>query len=513
MDQAPSATSVREPSFEEIFTLSLDLLCIGGLDGYFKRVNPAFEQAFGYSSQELLSRPFLDFVHPHDRARSRDAFEQLIHGQEIGLLENRNVRADGSTLWLEWSARPVPGEPIFYGAGHDIGDRKRSEGQLRRAKEIVEASRDELRVLAEEQAALRRVATLVARRVSPTEILDAVAVEAARLLGADLALLERYESDGGATILASRGEVASHLPAGTRITVDPETVVGRVLDSGSAIRVADYADVPGHWASVAREGGVRSAVGAPITVEGRLWGVMIVASAGDQRLPLDTTDRLAEFAELLATAIANTESRTQLTESRARVVAEGDEARRRVVRDLHDGAQQRLVHTIVTLKLAQRELRDREPAGALVAEALVQAEQANAELRELAHGILPSVLSRGGLGAGVDALVSRIDLAVAVEVTDERFPPAIEAAAYFVVAEALTNVVKHSRAERAEVMATATDGVLHVDVRDDGVGGAITDGAGLVGLDDRVAAFGGRLRVESPPGGGTLVAAALPLPV
>jgi signal transduction histidine kinase len=333
------------------------------------------------------------------------------------------------------------------------------------------------------------------------------------LLGADLALLERYESDGGATILASRGEVASHLPAGTRITVDPETVVGRVLDTGRAVRVADYADVPGHWASVAREGGVRSAVGAPITVEGRLWGVMIVASAGDQRLPLDTTDRLAEFAELLATAIANTESRTQLTESRARVVAEGDEARRRVVRDLHDGAQQRLVHTIVTLKLAQRELRDREPAGALVAEALVQAEQANAELRELAHGILPSVLSRGGLGAGVDALVSRIDLAVALEVTDERFPPAIEAAAYFVVAEALTNVVKHSRAERAEVMATANDGVLHVDVRDDGVGGAITDGAGLVGLDDRVAAFGGRLRVESPPGGGTLVAAALPLPV
>jgi PAS domain S-box-containing protein len=679
MDQASSAISVREPSFEEIFTLSLDLLCIGGLDGYFKRVNPAFEQAFGYSSQELLSRPFLEFVHPHDQARSRDAFEQLIRGQDVVLLENRNVRADGSTLWLEWSARPMPGEPIFYGAGHDISDRKRSEGQLRQAMEMVEASRDELRLLAEEQAALRRVATLVAsepspvfaavaeevnrllgventlvyryeaegtaavvaaggegdvgvpvgsrvtlegesvaarvwetgqparredyatatgsiaalarnvgirsavgspiivegrlwgamvalsrqtepmpkgtesrigeftqlvataiantearaevgrlaeeqaalrrvatlvaRRVSPTEILDAVAVEAARLLGADLALLERYESDGGATVLASRGEIASHIPAGTRISLDEGTVARRVLDTGRPTRVANYADVPGHWASVAREGGVRSAVGAPITVEGRLWGVMIVASASDPPLLLDTTERLAEFAELIATAIANTESRTQLTESRARVVAEGDNARRRVVRDLHDGAQQRLVYTIVTLKLAQRELPDNEPAGPLVAEALVQAEQTNAELRELAHGILPSVLSRGGLRAGVDALVSRIDLAIAVEVTDERFPPGIEAGAYFVVAEALTNVVKHSRAKGAEVKASVDGGVLHVEVRDDGVGGAITDGAGLIGLDDRVAALGGRLRVEGPSGGGTLVAAALPLPV
>src|SRR4051794_17624257 len=163
MEQSPSATWLREPSFEEIFTLSLDLLCIGGLDGYFKRVNPAFEQAFGYSSQELLSRPFLDFVHPDDRARSRDALEGLTRGREVVLLENRNVRADGSMLWLQWSARPVPGEPIFYGAGHDISDRKRSE--------------DQLRVLAEEQAALHRVATLVATEPSPGAVFAAVAEE------------------------------------------------------------------------------------------------------------------------------------------------------------------------------------------------------------------------------------------------------------------------------------------------------------------------------------------------
>src|SRR3954453_20216854 len=156
MDGVARRPVAPPPAFDEMFELSLALLCIGGLDGYFKRVNPAFEQAFGYSRRELLSRPFLEFVHPDDRARSRDAFSQLLRGEQVVRLENRNVRADGSTLWLEWSARPVPGEPIFYGAGHDISDRKRSEGQLRQAKEMVEASRDELRLLAEEQAALRR---------------------------------------------------------------------------------------------------------------------------------------------------------------------------------------------------------------------------------------------------------------------------------------------------------------------------------------------------------------------
>jgi signal transduction histidine kinase len=205
--------------------------------------------------------------------------------------------------------------------------------------------------------------------------------------------------------------------------------------------------------------------------------------------------------------------RDALIASRARVLTAGDEARRRVVRDLHDGAQQRLVHTIVTLKLAQQALRDDDgPAEPLVAEALTHAEQANAELRELAHGILPAVLSRGGLRAGIEALVSRLTFPVTADVTDQRFPPAIEASAYFVVAEALTNVVKHARAQRAAVEAHVEEGVLRVEVRDDGVGGASPDGTGLLELDDRLAALGGRLRVESPPEGGTAVAATLPLP-
>jgi signal transduction histidine kinase len=221
---------------------------------------------------------------------------------------------------------------------------------------------------------------------------------------------------------------------------------------------------------------------------------------------------MSRFAELLDTAIANADSRDQLTASRARLVTAGDEARRHVVRDLHDGAQQHLVHTIVTLKLAQQALKQEDgKAESLVGEALEEAEHGNAELRELAHGLLPAVLTRGGLGAAISTLVTRLDLPVQADVPTERLPAEIEASAYFIVAEALTNVVKHSHASEAEVRASLKDEVLHVEVRDDGIGGADPDGHGLVGLSDRATALGGRFRVESPVGGGTLVAATLPL--
>jgi signal transduction histidine kinase len=222
--------------------------------------------------------------------------------------------------------------------------------------------------------------------------------------------------------------------------------------------------------------------------------------------------RIAAFTELVATAIANADSRDQLTASRARLVTAWDEARRRVVRDLHDGAQQRLVRAIVTLKLAQRAFREGDvKAESLVGEALEHAQQGNAELRELAHGILPGVLTRGGLREGVEALVARLDLPVHVEVPAERLQTEIEASAFFIVAEALTNVMKHAHAVRAEVTASVEDGVLQVEVRDDGVGGADPSGHGLVGMADRVSALGGQLRVDSPADGGTLVSATLPL--
>jgi signal transduction histidine kinase len=253
-------------------------------------------------------------------------------------------------------------------------------------------------------------------------------------------------------------------------------------------------------------------VGAPIIVDGRLWGIITASWKRAESPPTDAEERMANFAGLLDTAIANADSRNQLKASRARLVTAADEARRRVVRDLHDGAQQHLVQAIVTLKLARRAAQeDAESSDALVAEALDQAEQANDELRELAQGILPTILARGGLRAGVDALVSRVRVPVDVDLTDDRLPTEIEASAYFVVAEALTNVVKHSHARRAEVKAWIEDSVLHLDIRDDGVGGARPDGTGLVGLNDRLAALGGRLSVDSPPSQGTRVTATLPL--
>jgi signal transduction histidine kinase len=222
----------------------------------------------------------------------------------------------------------------------------------------------------------------------------------------------------------------------------------------------------------------------------------------------------ALVAALTARVRAAEERERARAQARARLVAATDEERRRVVRDLHDGAQQRLVHAVITLKLARRALeKGAEDAEGLVGEGLEQAEEATSELRELAHGILPAVLTRGGLRAGVESLTTRVSLPVTADVCAERFPPAVEATAYFVVSEALTNAVKHSGAERAEVKAAVENGALRVEVRDDGAGGARLDlGSGLQGLEDRLDALDGKLLVQSPPGGGTLVRAVLPLP-
>ena len=240
---------------------------------------------------------------------------------------------------------------------------------------------------------------------------------------------------------------------------------------------------------------------------------MIAASTTrDKPFPPDTEARIADFTALVATAIANAEARTDLVASRERLLTAGDDARRRVVRDLHDGAQQRFVHAIITLDLALRSF-DTDPAGAreLIAEALGHARAAHHELRELAHGLLPDALTRGGLVAGVDSIVAGLRLPVEVSVPKERFPSEIAASAYFVIAEALTNVAKHAGAQHAEIAARVDDGSLRIDVSDDGVGGARSDGTGLLGLRDRVVTLGGRLELDSPQGGGTRLAVTLPL--
>jgi signal transduction histidine kinase len=359
-------------------------------------------------------------------------------------------------------------------------------------------ARAEAERLAEEQAALRRVATLVARESAPAPVFAAVAEEVARLLAVDDTKVYRYEDDGAVTVMADWGASDLTMPVGTRVTLGEDNVGTLVRRTGRAARLDDDAQASG--------------VGCPIVVEGRVWGAIIVASRDAQPLPASTESRIGQFTELVATAISNVLARSTVAASRARIVAATDEERRRVVRDLHDGAQQRLVHTVITLKLARTALDDHaDGASALVTEALHQAQGAMVELRELAHGILPSVLTWGGLRAGVEALASRMALPVDVGVSVGRLEAEVEATAYFVVAEALTNVAKHARAGHAAVTADVTDGTLRVEVRDDGVGGVRPDGTGLQGLADRLAVLDGRLRVESPADGGTLVTAAIPL--
>jgi signal transduction histidine kinase len=375
------------------------------------------------------------------------------------------------------------------------------------------AARAEVQRLAEEQAALGRIATLVADGASPTLVFDAVAAEMEKLLGADGVTVSRYEPGGKILLLAHLGSNAWRVPPGTCVRPEGDSVTATVRQTMRPARREHYEGTTGAIAQLVDTLGVRMAVGAPIVVEGRLWGLIIANWKGEASPPADTEERMARFAELIDTAIANAHSRDQLTASRARLLTEGDEARRRVVRDLHDGAQQRMVHTIIALQLAQQAVRQHNgTADSLVGEALQHAQRAIAELRELAHGILPSVLTHGGLRAGVDALVAQVDLLVHVDVPRQRFAAEIEASAYFIVAEALTNVVKHSRAGEAEIRASVEDGTLEVEVRDNGIGGADPNGHGLVGMGDRLTALGGWLEIDSPAEGGTRVAAALPLP-
>jgi signal transduction histidine kinase len=366
--------------------------------------------------------------------------------------------------------------------------------------------------LAGEQTALRRVATLVARAVPSAELFEAVTREAGEQCGADLARMERYEGDGTITPVAAwsrDGDI--RLAVGTRIPLEGASVAAQVHQTGQPARVDSFVGATGPIAREAREAGIRASVGCPIVVGGRVWGVIAASTRGDAPFAAGTESQIGEFTELIATAVSNAQSSADLIASRARIMTAADEARRRLVRDLHDGAQQHLVSTILSLELALQDMQDDDPATPAVVSALEQARRSNVELRDLAHGVLPPVLTRVGLRAAVDALVSHVSVPVVVEIPAGRLPSGVEASAYFIVAEALTNIVKHAQAQNAQVSARIANGSLYLDVRDDGVGGADRDGSGLVGLDDRVAAVGGDLRVHSPPGGGTTIAATLPL--
>jgi GAF domain-containing protein len=372
-------------------------------------------------------------------------------------------------------------------------------------------ARVEIERLADEQAALRRVATLVARRVAPEVVFQAVADEAGGLLGADIAALVRFESDDTVRVMA--GPRSGPYAAGDRVPIDPGFVVFAVRETGQPARFQTDDPAAEEMPDLVRRLGFRSAVASPIVVEETLWGAAVLGSFGESFAP-DTEHRLDEFTELVATAVSNATARAELVASRARIVAAGDQARRRIERNLHDGTQQRLVSLGLAVRSAEAGLPpDQDDLRAQLSGVATGLVAAVEDLQEISRGIHPAILSKGGLAAALRTLAHRSAIPVDLDIgADVRLAEPIEVAAYFVASEALANAAKHSQASRIDIAVEQGDGRLRLSVRDDGVGGAdAVRGSGLIGLTDRVEALGGSLHVSSRPGLGTQITAELPL--
>jgi signal transduction histidine kinase len=379
--------------------------------------------------------------------------------------------------------------------------------------EAGDGARD-VHALLEEQAALRRVATLVAAAGEPSRVFSTVTEEVGRLLGAQTANMVRYGHDGTADVIGGWNEPGvPSVPVGVKLVLDSDTLTPKIERSGRPERVDDFAGLEGTLARRLQALGIRAGVGAPIVLDGELWGAVVVSSVTYGAFAPGDEYRVAAFTELVAQALANGEARQQLAASRARVVSAGDAERRRLERNLHDGAQQRLVTLAIGLRIVDR-LMDEDPGAAHEAlrRAVDELGETLSELRELARGLHPAVLTDHGLEAAALGLAQRAP--VPVELVDDapgRPSDAVEVAAYYVISESLTNVAKYAGATHVRVEICALGDRLLVEVADDGVGGAVHhDGSGLRGLEDRVEALGGRLHVESPVGQGTSVRADLP---
>ncbi|WP_099039013.1 CHASE3 domain-containing protein [Mycobacterium neglectum] len=372
--------------------------------------------------------------------------------------------------------------------------------------ESLQQNRDELARLNDQQNALRHVATLVAEGRPSDEVFAAVATEVGLLTGSDITRLLRFESDGDATVCGTWAQLRDPVPMGARIAIGT-TVAAHVRATGTPARRTEVSppDLPD---------GTYCAVGAPIIVGGAQWGAITALSPIDRVLPDDTETRMAEFTDLVGTAIANAQARTDLMASRARIVAAADESRRRIERDLHDGIQQRLVTLALKLRTVDVDLppeaTELRESLAAVRAGLVEAVE---ELREVTRGIHPAILSDGGLGPALRTLSRRSSVPVESDLhVGDRLPSTVEAAAYYVAAEAMTNVAKHAGASFIDLRAMVAEDVLLMTIRDDGTGGADPSrGSGLIGLIDRVEALGGTLAVDSPEGAGTTLRVVLPL--
>jgi signal transduction histidine kinase len=382
-------------------------------------------------------------------------------------------------------------------------------------RDELQASRDTLRELARRQTALRRVATLVARGARPSEVYSAVADEIVECLDVDTSGVWRYESDNAITLLAGTSKAGlQYFPVGERLTIEGQNLGAMVLRSGRAARHHWFKNDTGSAIARIREVGIREGVGAPIIVGGRIWGLAVAATTRPEPLPSDTEERIGDFADLVATALANAATHDELIASRARIVAAADDARRRIERDLHDGAQQRLVSVGLQLRLAEDsvpvELRD---ARKRLSSAVSELTAFSSDLQRISRGIHPSIQSEGGLGPALKLLARRcpgpVHLDIAVE---RRLPDPVEVAAYYVVAEALTNTAKYAQASAVKVCVETQGANLIVSVDDDGIGGADPrNGSGLIGLKDRVEVLGGDMRIASFPGSGTSLRITIPV--
>jgi PAS domain S-box-containing protein len=495
------------------------LVCVLDAQARILVFNEACERATGFERAEVVGRDARDFVIPPEE---RDAFDGWIAevwrtkmpSPQVGHWATR----DGRRILVAWSNGPVlddDGRLLYLvTTGLDITDRERTAAEKRALEGDLEAKLVEISHLAQEQRGLRRVATLVASEAAPDAVFAAVSKESARVLDASACAVFRFEPDARGTIVGryTRDPVEA-FGLGATIELDEHTAIGKVFRHGTPARVEGYDDLPGTAAEAMRQAGYRFAVAAPVVVAGTCWGGVVVTSSSVEELPPHSEARLADFCELVSLAIASAQAREDLRASRARIVQAADDERRRLERNLHDGAQQRLVSLSIALRLARRKLED-DPDGAarLLDGATGEVEGAVADLRELAQGLHPAVLTELGLRPALDGLADRTPFEVEVTgVPAERLPPPVEAAVYYVVAESLTNATKHAEAGRGEVLVSSDDGHLSVEVRDDGRGGADPAGSGLIGLRDRVDALGGTLTCVSPPGIGTTVRAVIPL--
>ena len=466
-------------------------------EGAIVAVNTAGEELFGYPADELVGRELAAALIPPDlrEPHRRGLANYIACGEERVLghpLELSALRADGSEFPVEVAVRrlDVPGPPVFTGFIRDLTEARAIEARLR--------------LFADEQAALRRVATLVAQDADPAAVFAAVTEEVAKLSGAETANMIRYQADSELVIGAWSEPGAANLPVGATLPLDSDTAAPQIRRTGRSMRVDAFVPGEGQLADALRQLEFTAAVGAPIVLDGQLWGALIVRAATP--FPPGAEDRLQDFAELAAQALSNAEAREQLAASRARLVSVGVAERRRLERNLHDGAQQRLVSLALLLRLASRYAGDDpERARRELAVASEELEHALAELRELARGLHPAVLTDHGLEVALRSICDRSPVPVDVEFDLSCGPSeAVQAAAYFVVTEALTNVAKYAHATSAAVTLHNDDGALTVEVTDDGVGGADPgQGTGLNGLADRVEALGGRLKIDSPPERGT----------